>query len=203
MHIPRFIEELFPFLSYLLYSRRQKRLSNSDTILNNAKYMNYSKLPEDKIKERIKEEHQRVLAMDEKTSKLMFSFSLALTFLGATIAFLKYAIFPMATQTRLSEIISFLVALGLFYCITAGLLAMGALRTAPLHGYGTPLLLKRGIDRKVALAKSLARQEIINSIRHLRNEAAFQSLRNGLLLFIATIIIFAIIFACRVLLPSP
>ena len=190
MPISRFLEEMFPFVSYLASSRRQRRRSESSEILNEKEYVNYSNIPEDKIEERLKEEYQRALAIDEKTSKLTFSLSIALTFVGAIMIFLKSIVFSVAMQTNLSVPMNFLIFFGLFYCIIAGLVALGALRTAPRHGYGTSLLLKQAESRKKILAESLARQEISNLVRHLRNEAAFQSLRNGLLFFIVVIVMF-------------
>ena len=199
MRIPRFVEELLPFISYFVYSRCQRRRSELSEILNEEEYADYSNISEDKIEERIKEEYQRASAIDEKTSKLTFSFSIALTFVGAMIIFLKITVFSIAMQTKLSALINLLIFFGLFYCIIAGLVALGALRTAPLYGYGTSLLMKQDKLRKKILAESLARQEIINRVRHLRNETAFQSLRNGLLLFIVVIMMFTGIFVCRFL----
>lgn len=190
MHIPRFLEEIFPFVSYLVFSRRQRRRIKLNEILNEKEYVNYNSISEDKIEERLKEEHQRASAIDEKTSKLTLSFSIALTFVGAAMVFLKYFLFSVVMQTKFSALMNFLIFFGLSYCIIAGLVALGALRTAPLHGYGTSLLLKQAESRKRMLAESLARQEIVNLVRHSRNEAAFQSLRNGLLSFIVVIVMF-------------
>ena len=199
MRIPRFLEEIFPFVSYLVYSRRQRRRSESGKILSEREFKNYIDLSEDKIKERLKEEHQRASTMDEKTSKLTFSISMALTFVGAAVVFLKNTISPVAMQAGLSVLINSLIFLGLFYSTMAGLVALGALRTAPRHGYGTPLLLEQDTHRRKKLTESLARQEVINLVRHLRNEAAFQCLRNGLLLFIVVIMMFTGIFVYRFL----
>ena len=91
------------------------------------------------------------------------------------------------------------VCSGLFYRAMAGLVALGALRTAPRYGYGTQFLLEQDRPMNEILAESLARQEIVNIVRHLRNEAAFQSLRNGLLLFIIVIVMFTGIFVFRLL----
>ncbi len=199
MRIPRFLEEIFPFVSYLVYSRRLRRRSESGEILSEREFKNYIDLSEDMIKERLKEEHQRASTMDEKTSKLTFSISMALTFVGAAVVFLKNTISPVAMQAGLSVLINSLIFLGLFYSTMAGLVALGALRTAPRHGYGTQFLLEQNKPMNEKLAESLARQEVINLVRHLRNEAAFQCLRNGLLLFIVVIMMFTGIFVWRFL----
>ena len=190
MRIPRFLEEIFPFGSYLVYSRHQRLRSELIEILNEKEYTNYGSLSKDKIEERLKEEYQRASAMDEKTSKLTFSFSIASTFVGAMIIFLKSTMFPITMYMKFSMLINFLICAGLFYCVIAGLIALGALRTAPRYGFGTALLLKHDEALNEILAESLARQEIINLVRHQRNEAAFQSLRNGLLFFIVVIVMF-------------
>ena len=199
MRIPRFIEEIVPFALYYLRSRRQRRRSESEEILREREFTNYVALSEDKLKERLKEEHQRASVMDEKTSKLTLSFSIALTFVGAAMIFLKNYVSAVVMQTDLSVLVNFLIFLGLFYSIVAGLLALGALRTAPRYGYGTQLLLEQDRPMNEILADSLARQEIVNIVRHLRNEAAFQSLRNGLLLFIVVIVTFTGVFVFRLL----
>ena len=167
--------------------------------MSEREFTNYVDLSEDKLEERLKEEHQRASTMDEKTSKLTFSFSIALTFVGAAIVFLKNTVSPVVMQAGLSVLINSLIFLGLFYSTMAGLVALGALRTAPRHGYGTPLLLEQDTHRRKKLTESLARQEVINLVRHLRNEAAFQCLRNGLLLFIVVIVMFTGIFVWRFL----
>lgn len=199
MRIPRFLEEIFPFVSYLVYSRRQRRRSESREILSEREFKNYIDLSKDKLEERLEEEHQRASTIDEKTSKLTLSFSIALTFVGAAMVFLKNTVSPVVLQTDLPDLVNFLIFLGLFYSIVAGLVALGALRTEQLYGYGTPLLLEQDTHRRKKLTESLARQEVINLVRHLRNEAAFQCLRNGLLLFIVVIMMFTGTFVYRFL----
>ena len=200
MRISRLIEEIFPFVSHFVYSHRQRRRIKSREILSERKFANYIDLSEDKLKERLKEEHQRASAIDEKTSKLTLSFSIALTFVGgASIVFLKTTVFPVPMETKFSVLINCLICFGLLYCVMAGLVALGALRTEQLHGYGTSLLLKQDKPMNEILAKSLACQEVINLVRHTRNEAAFQCLRNGLWIFVAVIVIFMGIFVWRFL----
>jgi hypothetical protein len=46
-----------------------------------------------------------------------------------------------------------------------------------------------------ALADALARQEIVNSVRTLRNEASYQMLRNGFGVLLVTLIVFAALLA--------
>ena len=89
------------------------------------------------------------------------------------------------------------VVLGLFYLLVASYMALGALRTLPKYGYGTEFILKKsqGSTQEVEiLADALARQECMNIIRHLRNETAYQALRNGFYLLSTWILIFLVTF---------
>lgn len=187
MRISRIAEELFPFGHYLVHSRRKKRLCDSKDILCEPEFANYETLFTWQLKHRLKDEHQRASAMDEKTFKLTLSLSIGLMVLGSMAAFLTKAVSSATIQT----ISTILICSGLLYVLFAGFVALGALRTLPSYGYGTQFLLRQKDDQKV-LADALARQETMNIIRHLRNETAYQSLRNGiwLLLFVG-ILIFA------------
>lgn len=190
MCISRIIEEVFPFGHYLANSHCvKKRLCDSSEILCRREFVDYRSLPARKIKKRIKEEHQRASDMDAKTFKLTLSFSVGLTVLGSMAAFLIKIIESSTIQSTLA----ILIGLGVFYVLAAGLLAVGALRTRQSHGYGTrPLLWKK--DKKKKLAEALAREETMNITRHLRNEAAYQSLRNGLWLLFIGLLVFVATF---------
>jgi hypothetical protein len=70
-----------------------------------------------------------------------------------------------------------------------------SLRTLPTFGYGTGFK----IDSKTADAPAevyvdaLLRQEKANQIRQVRNEAAFQALRNGFFLFGIVLILYLLV----------
>jgi hypothetical protein len=125
--------------------------------------------------------------MDEKTFKLTLSLSVGLTVLGSTAAFLVKTVLSATVQTALAV----MIGLGLLYVLAAGFVALGALRTFQSYGYGTQFLLQQQEDAQNALADALARQETANNIRHLRNEAAYQAVRNGLFLLFAAFLVFA------------
>ena len=179
MRLSRVLEELLPFAYYVARKNRLRRRSDSDRILNSEAFSEYSMLPTETLKNRLNEERQRAHSMDEKTFKLTLSFSVGLTVLGLTTTSIA-RIIPYAT---IQVILIALMTLGLIFVLLAGFVALGALRTFPSYGYGTAFLLKleRTEDKQVVLATALARQETINNIRHLRNETAYQMLRNGLL----------------------
>ena len=94
MWISRIVEELFPFPYYIVKSRRKKRLCNSEKILCTQSFVGYEGLSTCQLRQRLKEEHQRGSAMDEKTFKLTLSFSVGLTVLGSMAAFLSKAVCP-------------------------------------------------------------------------------------------------------------
>ena len=102
MCILRFVEEIFPFALYFVRSYRQRRRSKLIEILNEGEFADYITISEDRLKERLKEEHQRASTIDEKTSKLTISFSIALTFVGSAIFFLKNTISPIIMRMDLS-----------------------------------------------------------------------------------------------------
>jgi len=135
--------------------------------------------------------------MDDRTFKLTLSLSIGLTILGSTAAFLVKAVQSTIIQSTLTIVIG----VGLFYVLAAGFIALGALRTFPTFGFGTQFILRQG-NTPNALADALARQEVMNIIRHLRNETAYQSLRNGLFLLFAGILIFAATLAYQFLCPA-
>ncbi|MDE0301908.1 MAG: hypothetical protein OXJ38_01685 [Gammaproteobacteria bacterium] len=189
MSISRIIEELFPFGHYLANSHCvKKRLCDSSEILCRKEFVEYRTLSVQQLKKRLKEEHKRASDMDAKTFKLTLSFSVGLTILGSIAAFF----IKMISFSTIQTILTVLIGLGVFYVLAAGLLAVGALRTRPSYGYGTrPLLWKK----KKKFAEALAHEETMNITRHIRNEAAYQSLRNGLWLLFLGLLIFATTFA--------
>ena len=186
MRISRIAEELFPFVHYFVHSRRKKRLCDSKDILCEPEFTDYETLFTCQLKHRLKDEHQRASAMDEKTFKLTLSLSVGLTVLGFMAAFLTKAV----SSTTIQTIVTILIGFGVLYVFLAGSVALGALRTRPLYGYGTQFLLEQKNEQNV-LANALARQETMNIIRHLCNETAYQALRNGFWLLFVGILIFA------------
>jgi hypothetical protein len=187
MCLSRIVEELFPFPYYFVNKARQWRRCESDGILNDAAFTGYSTLSPDQLTKRLEEERARATAMDEKTFKLTLSLSVGLTVLGSTAALLLKTVSSATVQTLLAV----MIGLSLLYVLAAGFVALGALRTFRSYGYGTQFLLQRQEDAQNILADALARQEIANNIRHLRNETAYQAVRNGLSLLFAAFLVFA------------
>ena len=189
MSVSRVLEELFPLVHYLLRTRRLRRRSESCRILDEQSFARYTDLSVEDLTDRLAGERTRAQVMDEKTFKLTLALSIGFAFVGLA-----------STPTAMSlanEIVRMVVVastgIGLGFVLLAGFVALGALRTLPSYGYGTAFLLesRQPKDRYVAaLATALARQETMNAIRHLRNETAYQCLRNGFVFFFVA-------FACR------
>jgi hypothetical protein len=180
----RIFEEIFPLFIYLINKR--KIINNID----NSKYLvekskNYTVLDEGCINDRIKEEHERAVKIDEKTSKFTLGLSVSLTVLAtASGAFAKYL-----PESSYVEVISIICGIASIYMLLAGITALGSLKTLATYGYGTQHLINQKNDGISYLSQALYAQEKINIVRHLRNEAAYQSLRNGFIMLLIALIL--------------
>lgn len=92
---------------------------------------------------------------------------------------------------ELRIVIAIFSALSIFYSMSAGFTAIGALKTLPTYGYGTDFIIKGKNDISV-LVHALASQEKMNIIRHLRNESSYQSLRNSMASLFMALLIFTV-----------
>lgn len=82
-------EEILPFLYYWIRKKRGETILNSDDLFSESgKYSIYFKLTEDELKKRLGEEHERAKLIDEKTSKMTLSLTIALAVLGSTTSLL-------------------------------------------------------------------------------------------------------------------
>ena len=195
MNLSIVFEEIFPFIHYIRQCRRLRRRAETVGILVDRRFAEHEKLPPDELKERLAEEHARARTMDEKTFKLTLSFSLGLTIVGLATSSLIGAISHVASKAILASVLG----LGTLFVLAAAFLALGALRTLPSYGYGTAFLLavQRAENKHTVLADALARQETMNTVRHLRNEAAYQALRNGLVLVLCGFCLFLFTLVCQ------
>ena len=182
-----FFEEIFPFL-FFYFSKRKltKEVTNGSFASENSTYKRYYKLPKEDLKSRIMQEHDRSKSMDDKTFKMTLAISFGLTILGSTASLLVKGM----PNPELKVTVAIFAGLSIFYSMTAGFTAIGALKTLPTYGYGTDFLLNAKDDIST-LVKALAAQEKMNIIRHLRNESAYQSLRNSMALLFLALMIFA------------
>ena len=188
MSLSTIFEEVCPFVCYVVRCRRLRRRAEAVDILDNRGFAKYGRLSPEEITARLVEEHTRARTMDEKTFKLTLSFSVGLTIVGLVTSSLIDSVSGVKSQVILASFFG----LGTLFVLVAASLALGALRTLPAYGYGTGFLLalQQTENRHKVLADALARQETMNTIRHLRNEAAYQTLRNGLVLVVCGLLLF-------------
>jgi len=192
MVFSRIAEEIAPFLLFFSRARRLQRRAGEPDILKTApNYANYPTLTNEQLLQRLTEERQRGVALDEKTFKLTLSLAIGLTVLGTGASALVKEI-PTAGG-RL--VVGAGLALSISYILGGGFLALGAMRSLPSYGYGTAMLLTANDEMPDALADALARQEILNIVRTLRNEASYQMLRNGFVMLLVTLAVFASLLA--------
>ncbi|WP_413614774.1 hypothetical protein MRB56_12765 [Halomonas cupida] len=144
----------------------------------------YTALDVECLKKRIAEEHDRAIKIDDKTSKFTLGLSVSLTVLAAASgAFAK-----LIPTSPYGGIVSLACGLSSVYMLLAGITALGALKTLAIFGYGTHHELKNMGGGASYLSQTLYAQERMNIVRQLRNEAAYQSLRNGLIILLFTLV---------------
>ena len=186
--VGRIPEELFPFAYYYFSSaRRLKARSECSEIQAEENFSEYWFLPKEVLERRLKEEHKRAADLDDKTLRVLFFLSIGVSVLGLGLTVIGTPNLPIAkTDLSLAPTISrALFATSFVYFIFAGFVALGAMRTHRTYGYGTVYELNRHkTSPKGSLVDCLARQEVLNRLRHCRNEAVFQTTRNGLILLL-------------------
>lgn len=190
--MPRVIEEIFPFF---IFCKKNKniltKVCNDSEVT--AKAEKYKELDIDCLKNRIGEEHERAVKIDEKTTKFTLGLSVSLTVLAAASgSFMK-----VVPDTIYAKPISVICGIASLYMLAAGITALGALKTLPTYGYGTEHLINLKKEGVSYLAEALYSQERMNIIRHLRNEAAYQSLRNGFFLLFFALILLLVAFVAQ------
>ena len=185
MWFSRTCEEIAPWGFFVARAKRQERRCRCKDLLNTGSYREYARLEEKELERRLTEEHQRSDALDEKTVKLTLSIAGGLSVLGLGLTVIGTTTSALDQAKALAGVTNYvipLVTLSVVHFFGATWMALGALRTQPRYGFGTQYLLALdGGDRRVTQANHLARQEIMNSIRQLRNEAVFQTVRNGMI----------------------
>lgn len=184
--VNRILEELFPFATYWANARKLRRKSDELIDSGNAGLeAEYQVLGLDKLLTRLKEEHDRAIAIDEKTTKLTLTFSIAIALVSSIGS---YFLDALEGSSALSAIVG-LTQVAAIFALASGLIAVRALTTLPKYGYGTKFALEE--TNLVAVTRALMAQEKINVLRHVRNEAAYQCLRNALVC-----LVFAVILLC-------
>ena len=177
------LEEILPFI-FFVKNKRKKLNQIQAKGASEKKISEYCTLSVEKLNRRLSEEHDRAIKIDEKTAKFTLGLSVSLTILSTASGTLA----KLLPDNDINTMIILLCGLSSVFMLIAGVISLGALKTLPQYGYGTihELLTKeRGACH---LAEVLVLQEDINIVRHLRNEAAYQCLRNGFFLLLMALI---------------
>ncbi|MBU1647784.1 MAG: hypothetical protein KKF37_00325 [Proteobacteria bacterium] len=177
-------EEIFPFV---IFARNKwKKIHQIQTKgAPEQKVKEYSTLPLEKLKQRLTEEHDRATKIDEKTTKFTLGLSVSLTILSTTSGTLA----KLLPDNNINSTIIILCGIASVFMLIAGIISLGALKTLPRYGYGTMHEICAEKKEIGHFASVLFLQEEINIVRHQRNEAAYQCLRNGFLLLLLALVI--------------
>lgn len=173
------LEEIFPIFPFFKHQKRILDEVGKDGQLALCS-KRYGELDADSLSARIKEEHERAIKIDEKTSKFILGLSVSLTVLAAASG----SLVKILPNSSYSTFISLICGMASLYMLVAGITALGAIKTLATYGYGTDHLLNQKTRGVSYLTEALYAQERMNIIRQMRNEAAYQSLRNGFLLLL-------------------
>ena len=188
------LEEVFPFVQGVLNERRLRhKLDQSSFADNDPRAKRYSSLTSEILVSRILQEHERAAAIDLKTSKLSLP-------IGAAVSLLSAIAIPLLKSGGIGfgiHLAQLALLVSLFFGIVSVLISARSLTTLPTFGYGTDFELIKEDDEE--LRRALILQETANSIRQVRNEAAYQCLRNGLLCLGVALILSSI----GLLVPAP
>lgn len=191
----RAFHEVCPFVSYLrLRQRIEKRLHwNSSSSAGEERDVlmtavaDYRMLSIKGLEDSLKSEHERAISLDEKTFKYAASIATALTLTSTGVA----AASQFVSEFHLAAVAFMASILSAVYVVSGGLLGFGAARTLRSYGVGVRHRLAlqgaRQAGQANLLAECVAYQEQVNLIRVARNEVAFMSIRNGLLLLMVAI----------------
>ena len=120
--------------------------------------------------------------------RALFKFTLGLSVSLTVLAAASGSFVKFLPNSPYAIYISIICGIASLYMLAAGITALGAIKTLATYGYGTDHLLCQKKGGVSYLAEALYAQERMNIIRQMRNEAAYQSLRNGfLMLFLALV----------------
>ena len=195
----RLAEEFFPFAYYLRNASRLKSRYKLPELLQDEAFLGYDRLSAEELDRRLAEEHERAVALDDKTSKGTLFLSVGFSVLGLGLTVISSSNWiPSKTESSPVEATWLVLLFGasVIYFLAASWMALGALRTYQKFGFGTKYTLAlHGPDPSALRAEHLARQETVNNLRHCRNEAVFQSVRNGfILLFVGILTILVAVY---------
>lgn len=168
-----------------LYGLEKRKLAEANDYLAKANSFFYD-LDKVVVESRLKEEHLRSKLIDDKTSKFNLGLSLCLTIIGVAAT----TVANLLPDHELKPLIIAFLSISSLYMLIGGLVSLYAFKLMPTYGYGSWFEYLKSRNERVEIIKALIGQEKVNLIKQVRNEVAFQCLRNGFVsLFIGLIII--------------
>jgi hypothetical protein len=182
-------EELLPFIAFAIRQRAMRaKMLGDDTPGSADMFAQYCTLGEKELEKRLLEERERAKALDEKTFRMTLALSVGLPALGVMLATLPGDLGSSMARLLIQGAISFLLVL---FVVASGYLAIASQRGLPTFGYGTAfrLAVKAAHHPSKVHADALLRQEVANQVRQMRNEAAFQTLRNGVVMICLVLVL--------------
>ncbi|HXW24964.1 MAG TPA: hypothetical protein VEK73_09470 [Xanthobacteraceae bacterium] len=181
------IEQIFPFIRYVIVRRRKLKEAMACTIANVG--VGYESDSEEELRGLLNDERTRAAALDEKTFKMTLSLTFGLTVLGTLSPLLLDHINSRCLRLMCGVMIIVAVA----YALAGGFVALGAMRTLPMYVARLGSIPKDQIEaRRSKVAEYLHRNELISIVRQLRNETSYLSLRNGFIFLSIALSIFIV-----------
>lgn len=173
----------FPFI--YLYGLEKRKYSDATNYLSESSAFFYE-LDKTVVESRLKEEHSRSKLIDDKTSKFNLGLSLCLTIIGVAAT----TIAKLLPDHELKPVIIAFLSISSLYMLVGGLVSLSAFKLMPTYGYGSRFEYLKSKNERVESIKALIGQENVNLIKQIRNEVAYQCLRNGfVMLFLALAVI--------------
>lgn len=184
-YIANIVEEIVPFAS--LSINLSKVMSNFDDDRNKqfASYDKFLSLPLERLTEYMKWEQDRAKMIDEKSNRMTTFVAVSFTVIGLVSGFLPKEV----EATGLDVLVKLALFIASTYLLIGGLISLSNARTQPLYGVGLRFIsnLKSSKFKKKEIMSAIAHQVMVNNKRGLRNEAAYQSIRNGIFAFFISI----------------
>ncbi|KZM45004.1 hypothetical protein OA92_03870 [Marinomonas sp. SBI22] len=181
--LKQLLSTLFPFI--YLYGLEKRKLAEANDCLAEANSFFYD-LDRSVVESRLKEEHLRSKLIDDKTSKFNLGLSLCLTIIGVAAT----TVAKLLPDHELKPLIIAFLSIASLFMLIGGLVSLSAFKLMPTYGYGSRFEYLKSRNERVETTKALIGQENVNLIKQVRNEVAYQCLRNGFVsLFIALIVI--------------
>ena len=176
----RVIEEVFPFVVWWMNRRKIEKRMECEPRNRQPTYAEYTALRPRELRLLLSQQHDRAMPVDDKTFRWAALVSIAAALLVLSFTTLRSSV--ESEEVRVLIVAGYAVVV--FYLLGATYLMLEAMRTAVTHGYGTRFELgiraRKGKERRDFIALMLWKEEQMNLLRVLRNEATFQTLRNVL-----------------------